>query len=250
MPCNAEVSWFSLTIIWIERGKNKQFTIIFFLSSLLVLLLNCYSIIIVVVRLLLILENCKTFGKMRIVQELNRARAWNVTQTQIRTLRCTNSDTPHTQWHIAAEHSKAQQYTCIHTWSIARGWRHTGPKKKKKMLKKRERIESITKNSHNWCKIQSMWTKTKEKEWKKTRKNELFLQKFEWCDFITIKLIDTRIIDLFLSSLSLSIHLFVAVTVAVSLSLCACVCVFCRHNYAFKHLLNVLQFDKNKIYVK
>lgn len=138
MPCNAEVSWFSLTIIWIERGKNKQFTIIFFLSSLLMLLLNCYSIIIVVVRLLLILENCKTFGKMRIVQELNRARAWNVTQTQIRTLRCTNSDTPHTMTHS----SRAQQSTTIYMYThmkySTRLTTHGAKKEEENVEKKRE----------------------------------------------------------------------------------------------------------------
>lgn len=93
MPCNAEVSWFSLTSIRIKRRKNKQFTIIFFRFSLLyLLLLNCYSIIVIRV-LLLFWKIAKLFGEIRIVQELNRARAWNVTQTQIRTLRCTNSDT-------------------------------------------------------------------------------------------------------------------------------------------------------------
>lgn len=174
-------------------------------------------------------------------EELNCARAWNVTQTQIRTLRCTNSDTC-TQWHLAAQHSTAQQSMYTHMKYSTRLTTHGAKKEEENVEIKRERIKSIPKIHTTVAKLNRNERKPKRKNGKKLAKmNDFWKVQIVW--FYNHQ-IDRYANYWFVSFLSLFICLWLL------LLLCLCVCVFFRHNYAFKHLLNVLQFDKIEIYVK
>lgn len=157
-------------------------------------------------------------------RERNRSKAWK-----------SNTNTKsHTYIHAIRFIHTATQHTAIYTCSIARGWRHTGSKKKKTTTMKKREFTKLTQlmksiETKKW----QILHRARERE---RGKNDSF---FYW-NFIAIQSIEMRNANYILFSFALSLfslYLFVAI--------CVCVFLFC-HYYTF-NMLGVLQFDQKKL---